>query len=103
MKETLLQRCQREFWEKNGNPDSLSSVSQFHPDVQGRLPAVINEAIANTLKQAAEEWQGITKNIQYSKPVGLPPQVSQGFQLGVDTILAALTGAQKLIRGELDI
>ena len=41
--EALIRERTQTFWDKNGNPDSLSSISQFHPDISGLLPQVIDE------------------------------------------------------------
>ena len=49
----VVEEEKKVFWAKNGNPDTLSSISQFHPDIQGRLPQVIDEAITQAMHKAA--------------------------------------------------
>jgi hypothetical protein len=93
MKETLLQRCQREAREHF----TLNYLASFDSDNEGdmadlssELIATVNTLIANTLKQAAEEIEKLKR--------------TDDTQMSHDhTYDEALTDAQKLIRGELDI
>jgi len=53
--EALIKERTQTFWEKNGNPDSLSSISQFHPDISGLLPQVIDEDRVTSMTLAYEK------------------------------------------------
>jgi len=94
MKETLLQRCQQ-------------LAHETYCKDQGVLPIGLNaermpwldEAIANTLKQAAEEVGSIPERSNEDfENEPLHPVAS--FNTGYNS---ALTDAQKVLLGELDI
>lgn len=50
--ETVIEEEIKEFWSINGNPNTLSSVSPFHPAIQGQLPKVIEGTIRKAMNKA---------------------------------------------------
>jgi hypothetical protein len=101
MKETLLQRCQREAREKF-NEDTAGEVS-FYTET-------INEIIANTLKQAAEEvlngmiisWSpcGSCNNCETATSACERIIEARTENRVRNEIINTLTDAQKLLLGE---
>jgi len=100
MKETLLQRCQREAREKwikellareDGKKPHLGGASLWN----AKLLALSDTFIANTLKQAAEALEGMKKkNSAYEQRY---KEQAMWADIGYDQ---ALTDAQKLLTGE---
>jgi hypothetical protein len=92
MKETLLQRCQRLAREKYAQDSGEKAHNLLSAEE-------LDELIANTLKQAAEEVGSIIeKSNEDFENEPLHPVAP--FNTGYNT---ALTEAQKVLIGELDI
>ena len=52
--ETLIEEKIKEFWSLHGNPNTLSSTSQFHPAIAGQLGKVIEGTIRRVMQEAFE-------------------------------------------------
>jgi len=91
MKETLLQRCQREARDYANEEGMLCGCCD--PECPGRTltPEQIDDIIANTLRQAAEELGKMPALL-----VDLPTKDNR--KVGVPFI--RLTDAQKILLGE---
>jgi hypothetical protein len=93
MKETLtlLERCQRDIWDnrlkKHDGTKIVISLSQEE----------LTEAIANTLKQAAEAFIQIAKDARDEHNVA---RHGDSFYDAYDRVIDALTDAQKVLLGE---
>ncbi len=90
--ERVIEEREAAFWEQNGNPDSLSSVSQFHPDIQGQLPRVIDEDRRAT---ALASWTAALEAVRE----GVPPEQEEPKDSGYTRIEGAMyAGAREFNR-----
>jgi hypothetical protein len=92
MKETLVQICVEKAKEHLSTYDSYDNTRTYQAVPEDELP----ELVANTLKQVAEALEGMKDKIDV--PIG-----EYGHYYVEVKIEDALTDAQKVIRGELDI
>ena len=95
MKKTLLQRCESE------RDKALGRIRKaIESGAHQNIPHIIDTLIANTLKQAAEALEDM-KQIAHINQDHIC-RFNDGEQV-CDCFNSALTDAQKIIRGELDI
>jgi hypothetical protein len=98
MKETLLQRCQREareLFEVNGLLEDKNWLGKGM--AEQKIEVLLSLAIANTLKQAAESLEGMKDREEQIRMLVEQKSIDRIYTNGK---IDALTDAQRLLLGE---